>query len=156
MILNEIYAMCCWNYYEWLHEFEKSQKEEESPKKETENSLVKADRKSEKEDVFKEVPVNPEPGIFKDGYAYKMFMELKELMVRKKTALADYSYIFYKMHNGPVYTIKELTSHTKFINYINKEYDAGITASKFTCRENSARHKIYSTVNGNYEIFYKR
>lgn len=95
-------------------------------------------------------PKNEYPKIFKNGYAYQMFIELKTLTV-DKNHLADYGFIYYKLINKNVGAINDNITHPKFINFLVKEFDADIVANKFTFKNQQNKQQVYNTTLEKYK-----
>ena len=95
-------------------------------------------------------PKNKYPKIFKNGYAYQMFIELKNLTV-DKNHLADYGFIYYKLINKNVGAINDNITHPKFINFLVKEFDADIIANKFTFKNQQNKQQAYNTTLEKYK-----
>lgn len=95
-------------------------------------------------------PKNKYPKIFKNGYAYQMFIELKNLTV-DKNHLADYGFIYYKLFDKKVGAINDNITHPKFINFLVKEFDADIVAKKFTFKNQQNKQQAYNTTLEKYK-----
>jgi hypothetical protein len=89
-------------------------------------------------------PINLYPKIFKNGYAWEMFLELKRLSV-DKNPLADYSFIYFKMFDKRLGAINETVTHPIFIKFLNDNCDTDISAKKLTFKDQLNKHKLYST-----------
>lgn len=72
------------------------------------------------------VPENPFPIIFKNGYAFQFFLELKKETVNERTRVADYAYIYHKLKNRTFYAINKIVTQPAFIDFLNLHYNAGI------------------------------
>lgn len=95
-------------------------------------------------------PENKYPKIFKNGYAYQMFIELKNLTV-DKNHLADYGFIYYKLFDKKVGAINDNITHPKFINFLVKEFNADIVAKKFTFKNQQNKQQAYNTTLEKYK-----
>lgn len=115
-IPSQAYAQVLFSYYQWLEEefsdFDESKKNLTTSKN---MKIVELE--------------NPYPGIFRDGVAYKIFIELKEMTVNPDTQLANYSFIFHKMKNKNL--IMRDTKHITFIKLLNDSFQADISVTKF-------------------------
>ncbi|MES2432185.1 MAG: hypothetical protein V4556_14720 [Bacteroidota bacterium] len=120
-MLPEIYAQSCWNYFEWLNEFEKPQDIDAKPN-------------------------NPYPEVFKNGYAYEMFIELKQLLINPDTVTADYSFIYHKMFSKSLKAINQSVTQPSFIDFINSQFDADITSRKLPFKNPKHKQGIYNTI----------
>jgi hypothetical protein len=101
----------------------------------------------------KEVPENPFPTIFKNGYAYQMFLKLKATTVIQRSELADYSFIFNKMKNEN-FIIKD-TKHKTFIEFLNKNCEANISAPKFQYKNQRIKEPAYNTILNEFQPLIK-
>ena len=136
-IPSEIYAQCCWNYNEWLNEFEETQKEEEPPIEELQTKV-----RTELE--------NPYPDIFKNGYAYQMFLELKE-KVCEKTIAADYGFIFYRMKAENLKAIHPGVRHKAFSEFLEGNFNIKVRNSKLPNKNPAGKQYFYSAILKKYE-----
>lgn len=94
-------------------------------------------------------PENPYPTIFVNGYAYQMFLKLKELTVKKVTELADYAFIFHSMKTEKF--IDKDTKHKKFIEFLNDNHSTDISAIKFTFKKQDYKEPTYSSILNQYK-----
>lgn len=90
-------------------------------------------------------PENKYPKIFKNGYAYQMFIELKNLTV-DKNHLADYGFIFQKLVKKDLRAINETIKQAYFIKFLVKEFDADISATKFPHKDQQFKQQTYNTI----------
>jgi hypothetical protein len=141
--IPEVYAECCWEYVKWLDKFQSTLDNKENLN-ENENSV------SNKENETKELK-NPFPIIFKNGYAYDMFLELKKNIVLKKTELADYSFIYRKMKHDDSQAINSSVTHSAYIRFLNEKQNAEITSPKLTTAKTSRKEQIYNTILEKYK-----
>lgn len=95
-------------------------------------------------------PENKYPKIFKNSYAYQMFIELKKLTV-DKNPLADYGFIYYKLIDKKIGAINDNITHPKFIDFLRKEFDVDITAKKFTFKNQQNKQQAYNTTLEKYK-----
>jgi hypothetical protein len=82
--------------------------------------------------------------VFIDKNAFSFFKELKKIIVKKKSELADYSFIFHKMlkQNLLVKNIKQ----KDFIDYLNKHQDAEISYRKLNFKNQPHNLKLFEIV----------
>ena len=117
--------------------------------------LTKQTETKHKADEVKELhtstPENPHPLIFKNGYAYQMFLELKGLTVKTRTVVADYSFIFHKMKGKNLKAINAVITEPAFIEFLNKHFQANISAIKLPIRNPDNKQQTYSTVLTKYK-----
>lgn len=90
-----------------------------------------------------EAPKNPYPSIFKNGYAYSLFVELQELTVRVRTRVADYSFIYHKMKAKNIQAIHKTVTEPAFIQFLNKTYNTDIGLNKLPFRNPESKQTIY-------------
>ncbi len=125
-IPNEIYAECCWQYFNWLESnLEKREQDQQTSKSKS-----------------PEIIRNPHPEIFKNAQAYKMFLELKEKTVTPRTRVADYGFIFHKMRNKNLYCINPGIHRKDFIEFLNRKCGAKIKGTILPFK-NPARKKPF-------------
>lgn len=108
------------------------------------------DNKSKSENSEVE-PKNPHPKIFKNGYAWEMFLELKRLSV-DKNPLADYSFIYFKMADKKLGAIHETVTHPIFIKFLNENCDTDISAKKLSFKDQIGKRKLYSTTLDKFKV----
>jgi len=96
-------------------------------------------------------PKNPFPVIFKNGYAYQMFLELKELTVNEKSVVAGYSYIFHKMKNDALKAINATTTEPAFIDFLMHELQVDISGTKLPYRNPANKLPAYTSVLNKYK-----
>jgi hypothetical protein len=94
---------------------------------------------------------NPYPLIFKNGYAYQMFLELKELTVKTRTVVADYSFIFHKMKGKHLKAINAVITEPTFIEFLNKHFQTNISVIKLPMRNPDNKQQTYSAVLTKYK-----
>lgn len=99
----------------------------------------------------KEIPVNPYPLIFKNGYAYQMFLELKELTVKNKTIVADYAFIFHKMKDKTIKAINSVITEPAFIKFLNENFGTDISGVKLSFRNPANKQQLYTTILNKYQ-----
>jgi hypothetical protein len=128
--LAQVFAKYIWLYHQWLEDGFTYENSIEEEKKQVDNPV--------------EVK-NKHPQIFKNGYAYQMFLELRDLTVyHKKNELADYAYIFHQMKRYGF--ILPDVMHSTFIAILNKVYGAEISATKFTYKDQESKKAAFSTL----------
>jgi hypothetical protein len=133
---SQAYAQLLYNYFEWLGA--NFQGYEESEQKRT---LSSEERIVEPENKYK--------GIFKNGFAYEMFIELEELTVGKDK-IADYAFIFHKMKSTKI-LIFEDTKHNSFIDMLNEDFSAGLTINKFPFKNQNSKQTTFYTLLKRYK-----
>jgi len=133
---SEAIAMVYYKYLEWLIEhFDNNILESD------ESVQFKASNKREKENSF--------PRYFYDRPSYDFFIELKDMLVNKETRYADYSFIFHKMIKGGY--INDDTKQMKFIEFLNREYDADISYRKLPFKNQKKHNNIYYKLERKYK-----
>ncbi|MES2592703.1 MAG: hypothetical protein V4608_12530 [Bacteroidota bacterium] len=93
---------------------------------------------------------NPHPSIFKNGYAYQMFIELKELTVKQNTVVADYSFIFHNMKAKPINAINSTVTEPAFIEFLNTNFQTDISVLKLPFRNPAHKKPIYTSIVNKY------
>ncbi|HXB42306.1 MAG TPA: hypothetical protein VNZ49_17335 [Bacteroidia bacterium] len=111
---------------------------------------VKDEKEKNKQSVI-ELPENLYPLIFKNGYAYQMFLELKELTVKNKTIVADYSFIFHKMKDKHLKAINAIVTGPAFIEFLNKNFKTEIDVKKLPFKNPNSKLQVYSTILNKYQ-----
>lgn len=139
-IPNQVYAQCCWSYLKWLENFDYTKENESDPEFEM-TSLQTDDIKE---------PYNPNTEIFKNGYAYNLFIELKQAIVLPNTKLADYGFIYHFLKHGELKAINKGVSHDTFINYLNNKHDAMIKTIKLVNTNTPRKTNIANNLIENY------
>lgn len=104
----------------------------------------------ENKSIESKEPKNKYPKIFKNGYAYEMFIELKNLTV-DKNPLADYGFIYYKLIDKKIGAINNNITHPIFIDFLRKEFDVDIVAKKFTFKDQKNKQQTYKTILEKYK-----
>jgi hypothetical protein len=128
---SRIYAKFVWDYFKWLKSF-----------------IVKNEKGDSSIPNLVTEPKNIYPFIFKNGFAYEMFIELKTLTVKQETFLSDYAFIFHKMKNFEF--IGKDVKHKAFIDILNKDFDADIAAKKLPYKNQEAKKIVFSTLFNKY------
>lgn len=148
----QVYAQFVWDYHQWLETNFTTTEEKifnQIPPLEKELDELTQNESTKEGGIKPTVPNNKYPSVFKNGYAFEMFIELKDLTVKPTTILADYSFIFHKM-KGFGYIGKDV-KHKTFIDIINKKFDAGISAKKFAFKDQEAKKIVFSTLLNKYK-----
>lgn len=143
---SRIYAKFVWIYYNWLCKFSKSVEASVSsiPTIHQEFNLPSV------YEVIKPIePKNKYPHIFKNGYAFDMFIELKNLTIKQETVLSDYAFIFHKMKKYEF--IGKDVKHKSFIDILNKDFQADITEVKFPVKNQISKNVIFSSLLEKYK-----
>lgn len=91
------------------------------------------------------------PLIFKNGYAFYLFLDLKSLTVKERTKVADYSFIFHKMKDKSIRAINESTTEPIFIKFLNDNFQADITAVKLPFKNPDYKQQTYNTLLNKYK-----
>lgn len=97
------------------------------------------------------IPENPHPLIFLNGYAYQMFLELKELTVKEKTVVADYSFIFHKMKDKTIKAINSVVTEPAFIEFLNENFHTDISVTKLPYRNPDTKQPLYTATLDKYK-----
>lgn len=135
-LLPQVYASVVFEYFQWL---EKNYNSPDIRDIEEKNISIEVEN-------FKSV--NLFPHIFKNKNCYDFFSELKKVLVKGDTKIADFSFIFHKMNkDGFILNIK----HKVFISFLNKEYDSQITDVKFPYKNQITHLKVYEGLKSNYK-----
>ena len=135
LIPSQIYAQLLYEYREWLKTNFTTVEEKITNQMPTQNE-------STKEYVIKPTePNNKFPLVFKNGYAFEMFIELKDLTVIAKTELADYAFIFHKIKHYE-YIGKDVKQKT-FITILIEKFDSKISAEKLADRFQPKKEVIF-------------
>lgn len=92
---------------------------------------------------------NPFPNIFTSALAYSMFVELKNLTVKKQTEIADYAFIFHSMKKDLL--IVRDTKHKTFIEFLNTKQGAEISAIKLPFKNQTAKKITYLALLKKYQ-----
>lgn len=98
-----------------------------------------------------EVIENPHPNIFKNQYAYQMFLDLKNSTVKQKTIVADYSFIFHKMNDKSIEAINSFVTEPAFIKFLNKYHNAQIDEVKLPFRNPKNKEPLYAMILNKYQ-----
>lgn len=130
----QIIAQSIWEYFKWL----------KNAFSLNENDLMATDGKIN----------NPYQQIFINGYAYQMFLELVKIMVKDKTRLSDYGFIFHKMKSKYYNLIHKDTKEKTFIGILNNDFNAKIVAKKFPMRNDETRISIFDNIFDKYKDFF--
>jgi hypothetical protein len=93
---------------------------------------------------------NPHPTIFKNGHAYSMFLELKELTVGR-FVVADYAFIYNKMKDKKLKAINDIVTEPIFIKFLNEEYKTEIHVIKLPFKNQQNKQQLYKTILDKYE-----
>lgn len=107
---------------------------------------VTKDSSPEFEIAGKNIPEKLFLTIFKNREAFQMFLELRSLTVKSNTVVADYSFIFHKMIQKDLKAINPQTTQPDFIKFLNKNFQAGITATKLPFKNPDNKQLIYASV----------
>jgi hypothetical protein len=130
---SRIYARFIWQYLKWLESLVEKESKSEIPT----NPIDESKHISE--------PKNKYPSIFKNGYAYQMFLELKaQTAINKDTELANYAFIYHQMKR--VGFILPDVKHKTFMKFLNDEYGKDITAIKFNFMNPASKMAIFSNL----------
>jgi hypothetical protein len=133
-----IYAEACWKYVKWLETFKKSDiKTAENEQTFTTNLIQE--------------PVNPCPYIFKNEQSYRLFLELKQAIVMKKSKFSDFSFIFQKLKFFGQQAINPTVTHNIFIAYLNSNHSAEIKHQKFTTASSTRKEAIFNDIFKKYK-----
>lgn len=135
-LLPQVYASVVFEYFQWL---EKNYNSADIRDIEEKNISIEVEN-------FKSV--NLFPHIFKNKNCYDFFSELKKVLVKGDTKIADFSFIFHKMNkDGFILNIR----HKVFISFLNEEYDSQITDVKFPYKNQITHLKVYEGLKSNYK-----
>ena len=96
---------------------------------------------------------NPYENIFKNGEAYQMFTELKNLTVTDKNIVADFSFIYHKMKDKSIYAIKKNVTQPDFIEFLNKNFGTNISVNKLPFKNPSSKQQTFKTILEKYKDF---
>ncbi|MBK9477838.1 MAG: hypothetical protein KA450_01365 [Bacteroidia bacterium] len=96
-------------------------------------------------------PANPYPIIFKNGYAYQLFLELKEETVKDRTEVADYAFIYHKLKNKTFYAINSIVTQPAFIKFLNENFHARITVNILPIKTPARKEEVYKKLFNKYK-----
>ena len=142
-----VLAHSLWNHYKWLL---MSLKKIESKQNTTK---VEKTIEQDKEPQEPQIPQNPHSKIFKNGFAYQMFIELKDKTAITDNINADFAFIFHKMRDNEY--INKKVKHREFIDFLNENFFTKMVDVKFPFRNPKYKEKIYSKILEKYEPLIK-
>lgn len=96
-------------------------------------------------------PENPFKRIFINGYAYELFLKLKEeIAVDQKKDYSNYSFIFQSMLTDE-YLLQ--TNHKKLIDFLDNEFKTsiGLKYNQFNTSDTLEKKKVYSRYNKHFK-----
>lgn len=99
-----------------------------------------------------EEPFNPYPRIFPSGHAFKLFENLKELIVKEESKQSNYGFIYYRLHDPALFAIHEAVTAPIFIRFLDNVYNADLGISKL---RNSKSAKNYLILNSELQNYLK-
>jgi hypothetical protein len=134
-IIAQVYAKFIWLYHGWLEN----------------NFTYENSNEEEKKQVDSPFEVkNKHPHIFKNGYAYQMFLDyIANSPKIKNTELARFGFIFHKMKDRG-YILQDV-KHLTFIEFLNNSHGTDISAIKFSKAESNVKEAIFSNLLEKYE-----
>lgn len=138
----EVYAQSLWEYSQWLETL--------SPLEKNNDNKENDSNPNHKPPKVK-MPENPYGKIFKNGYAYNLFLDLKKDLVTEKTRRADFSFIFHRM------TIKDLINENvtqlAFIKFLRVNNIANIKGRKLPFNTSHLKEQLFVRFLAKYKDF---
>lgn len=120
------------------------------PAKEDKNKIASTNTKAKQTKELNE-PDNPFAIIFKNGYAFQFFLELKKETVNERTKVADYAFIYHKMKNKTFYAINKIVTQPAFIDFLNEQYKVGIKGKILPIKLPKNKEKDYEKLFEKYK-----
>ena len=97
-----------------------------------------------------EEPFNPYPNIFASGHAFKLFENLKELIVKEESKQSNYGFIYYRLHDPALFAIHEAVTAPIFIRFLDKEINADLCLTKLRNSKSAKDYLIFNSELQNY------